>query len=116
MGEMFIRKADSPWDLQVVENYGTVPSENVDKEFVIEIGPLLTDVKSKLLTVPRSLVYTIGWRAVVWKNEKTGQFLDLTEEEFQSYADGGIVTFTRENGTVATEDESSEGDSTSTAE
>ena len=116
MGEMFIKKEDSPWDLQLVANEGTVPQENVEDEFTIQTAPLLTDVKAKLMTVPRSLVYTIGWRAVVWQNKETGQFLDLTEDEFQAYTDGGIVTFTRETGEVSGEVEHTEGDAASPAE
>lgn len=108
-----MQKADSPWDLTIVENAGTIPAENVKDEINIETKPLLTDVKAKLMTVPRSLIYTIGWRAVVWQNKETGQFHDLTEEEFENYTNGGIVTYTRETGGTAGEDAGSEGDTTS---
>lgn len=110
MGEMFMKKVDSPWDLQVVSNEGTVPKENVEEEIVIQTAPLLTDAKAKLMTIPRSLVYTIGWRALVWQNKETGQFQDLTEEEFEAYNNGGIVTYTRETAGITGEDAGTEGD------
>lgn len=98
MGEMIIQRLDNPWDLSVVENAGEVPASQVEDEFVIKTERFLTDIKAQLMLMPRTLTYTAGWRALVWKNKETGQFQDLTEAEYQSYIDGGIVTYTREIG------------------
>ena len=98
MGEMIVQRLDSPWELSVVENAGEVPASEVKDEFVIKTDRFLTDIKVQLMLMPRALTYTAGWRALVWKNKETGKFQDLTEEEYQSYIDGGIVTYTRANG------------------
>ena len=97
MGEMFIQRRDNPWELAVVENAGEIPVDKVGSELVAKTAPLLTDSKAQLMLVPRTLTFTVGWRALVWKNKETGQFLDLTKEEYDSYLDGGIVSYTREN-------------------
>jgi hypothetical protein len=115
MGEMFIQKLDNPWELAVVENAGEIPADKVGDELVAKTAPLLTDSKAQLMLVPRTLTFTVGWRALVWKHKETGQFLDLTEEEYDSYLDGGIVTYTREIETDTKEDKGSEGDATSPA-
>ena len=92
MGEMIVQRLDSPWELSVVENAGEVPASEVKDEFVIKTDRFLTDIKVQLMLMPRALTYTAGWRALVWKNKETGRFQDLTEEEYQSYIDGRIVT------------------------
>jgi hypothetical protein len=93
MGEMIITPADSPWELTVAQNDGEIPSEKVKDEIVVPTAPLLTDIKAQLMTVPRTLTYIVGWRALVWQNKETGQFQDLTEEQWQAYQNGDIVTF-----------------------
>ena len=115
MGELFIKKADSPWDLSVVENAGEIPVSSVKDEIVVSVTPLQTDIKAQLMFVPRTLTYTVGWRALVWQNKETNQFQDLTEEEFAAYVDGGIVTYTRGSGKDTQENESAEGDAGSSA-
>ena len=109
MGELFIKRADSPWDLSVVENAGEVPVDKAQEGISVPTAPLLTDVKAQLMFVPRTLTYTVGWRALVWQNKETNQFQDLTEEEFEAYLDGGIVTYTRGNGENSAEDGGAEG-------
>ena len=98
MGGMLIDKLDSPWELSVAENYGEIPATWVGDEFVIKTERFKTDIKAQLMLMPRALTYTAGWRALVWKNKKTGEFMDLTEEQFQSYIDGRTVTFTAKDG------------------
>ena len=110
MGEMYMQRLDNPWELAVVENAGEIPADKVGSELVAKTAPLLTDSKAQLMLVPKTLTFTVGWRALVWKNKETGQFLDLTQEEYDSYLDGGIVTYTRENEKDIKEDESSKGD------
>ena len=109
MGGMLIDKLDTPWELSVVENAGEVPATEVGDEFVIKTERFLTDIKAQLMLMPRALTYTAGWRALVWKNKETGRFQDLTEEEYQSYIDGGIVTYTRANGSSAEQVEGTPG-------
>jgi len=106
---MLIDKLDSPWELSVVENAGEVPASEVKDEFVIKTDNFLIDIKAQLMLMPRALTYTAGWRALVWKNKETGRFQDLTEEEYQSYIDGGIVTYTRANGSSAEQVEGTSG-------
>lgn len=86
------------WDLSVIENGGEIPASEVGDEFVIKTERFKTDIAEQIKFTPRVLTYTAGWRALVWKNKKTGQFQDLTEEEYQSYIDGRIVTYTRTDG------------------
>jgi hypothetical protein len=109
MGGMLIDKLDTPWELSVVENAGEVPASEVKDEFVIKTERFLTDIKAQLMLMPRALTYTAGWRALVWKNKETGRFQDLTEEEYDSYINGGIVTYTRANGSSAEQVEGTSG-------
>jgi hypothetical protein len=109
MGGMLIDKLDSPWELSVAENYGEVPASEIKDEFVIKTERFTTDIKAQLMLMPRALTYTAGWRALVWKNKETGRFQDLTEEEYQSYIDGGIVTYTRANGSSTEQVEGTSG-------
>jgi len=86
------------WDLSVIENAGEVPASEVGDEFVIKTERFATDIKEQLTFTPRVLTYTAGWRALVWKNKKTGEFMDLTEEQVKSYLDGGTIAFTAKDG------------------
>lgn len=116
MGSLYMEKPDSKWELSVVENAGEIPASAVKDEIAVSTHPLLVDIKTRLMCVPRTLSYTVGWKALVWKNKETGGFMDLTEEEYKSYVDGGIVTFTRESGETAQEDEGSNGTTASNSE
>lgn len=111
MGELIMEKSDSPWTLTVVENSGEVPANKFKDDVVVPTQPLLTDIKAQLMVVPRTLSYTVGWRALVWQNKESGAFLDLTEEEFDAYINGNIVTFTRGSGEDVKKDEGANGDS-----
>ena len=111
MGELIMEKLDSPWTLTVVENAGEIPASKVQDEIAVPTKPLLTDIKAQLMVVPRTLSYTVGWRALVWQNKESGAFLDLTEEELNAYNDGNIVTFTRGSEQGAKEVEGTNGDS-----
>jgi hypothetical protein len=111
MGELIMKKLDSPWTLTVVENAGEIPASKVQDEIAVPTKPLLTDIKAQLMVVPRTLSYTVGWRALVWQNKESGAFLDLTEEELNAYNDGNIVTFTRGSEQGAKEVEGTNGDS-----
>ena len=110
MGEMYMQRLDSPWELSVVENAGEIPASEVEDSLAVKTAPLMTDIKSQLMLIPRTLSYTVGWKALVWKNKETGAFQDLTEEEYAAYVDGGIVTYTRDAGKNSKEDEDTGGD------
>lgn len=111
MGELIIEKLDSPWTLTAVENAGEVPASQFKDEVIVPTKPLLTDIKAQLMVIPRTLSYTVGWRALVWQNKESGAFLDLTEEEFNAYNNGDIVTFTRGGDQGTKEVEGTDGDS-----
>ena len=111
MGELIMEKLDSPWTLTVVENAGEVPASEFKDEVIVPTKPLLIDIKAQLMVVPRTLSYTVGWRALVWQNKESGAFLDLTEEEFSAYNNGDIVTFTRGSEQGTKEVEGTNGDS-----
>jgi len=110
MAELYMEKIDSKWSLTVVENAGEIPMDKVKDEIVVKTEPLMLDIKAQLMMVPQTLTYTVGWRALVWQNKETNQFQDLTEEEFNAYVDGGIVTYTRDAGKNSKEDEDTGGD------
>ena len=110
MAELYMEKIDSKWSLTVVENAGEIPMDRVKDEIVVKTEPLMLDIKAQLMMVPQTLTYTVGWRALVWKNKETGQFLDLTEEEYNSYIYGGILTYTREIETDIKKDEDTKAD------
>jgi hypothetical protein len=111
MGEMYMQKLDSPWELSVIENAGEIPAAQVKDELAVKTAPLMTDIKSQLMLIPRTLSYTVGWRALVWQNKESGAFLDLTEEEYDAYISGGIVSFTRGSEQDVKKDEGTNGDS-----
>jgi len=79
------------WELTVAENAGEIPVNKVKDEIVVETKPLLTDIKAQLMLMPKSLVYTVGWRAIVWQDKETGRFKDLSEEEYEAYIGTGSV-------------------------
>ena len=116
MGEMIMTPVGSPWELTIAQNEGEIPADKVKDEIAVPTAPLLTDIKAQLMTVPRTLTYTVGWRALVWKNKETGRFQDLTEEQWQAYQDGGIVTFGGGIAESNDEDASTNGDSGSPAQ
>ena len=115
MGELIVEKLDSPWTLAVVENAGEIDARQIKEEIKVKTAPLLTDITAQLTMVPRTLTYTVGWRALVWQNKETGRFQDLTEEQWQAYQDGGIVTFGGGIAESNDEDASTDGDSGSPA-
>lgn len=105
----------SKWELTVVENAGEIPASKVKDEIAVETRPLNIDIKAQLMIAqPKTLVYTVGWRALVWQNKETGQFKDISEEEYQEYVRTGSIGNTPADGTNVTETESSRGDKGST--
>jgi hypothetical protein len=104
------------WELTVVENAGEIPADKVKDEISVETKPLLIDIKAQLMIAkPKTLTYTVGWRAIVWQNKETGQFKDLSEAEYNEYITSGSVNSTGGDGKVGKQDEVTSGDEGSTA-
>jgi hypothetical protein len=104
----------SKWELTVVENAGEIPASKVKDEIAIEVKPLLIYIKAQLMiAMPKTLAYTVGWRALVWQNKETGMFKDISEEELEEYRRTGTITNTSPNGTDAGQSGSSDGNETS---
>jgi len=103
----------SKWELTVVENAGEIPASKVKDEIAVETKPLTIDIKAQLMLMPKSLVYTVGWRALVWQNKETGMFKDISEEELDEYRRTGTITNTSPNGTDAGQSGSSDGNEAS---
>jgi len=105
----------SKWELTVVENAGEIPASKVKDEIAVETKPLLIDIKAQLMiAMPKTLVYTVGWRALVWQNKETGQFKDITESEYEEYFRTGSISNTPTDGADGTETKSTSGDKGST--
>jgi hypothetical protein len=106
----------SKWELTVVENAGEIPADKVTDEIAVQTAPLLIDIKAQLMIAkPKTLTYTVGWRAVVWQNKETGQFKDLSEAEYNQYITSGSVNPTGRDAKDGKQDEVTSGDEGSTA-
>ena len=104
------------WELTVVENAGEIPADKVKDEISVETKPLLIDIKAQLMIAkPKTLTYTVGWRAIVWQNKETGQFKDLSEAEHKEYITSGSINPTGTDGKDGKQDEPTIGDEGSTA-
>jgi len=105
----------SKWELTVVENAGEIPASKVKDEIAVETRPLSIDIKAQLMIAkPKTLVYTVGWRALVWQNKETGQFKDISEEEHAEYIRTGSIGNAPGDGTDGGEVKSADGDKGST--
>ena len=103
------------WELTVVENAGEIPASKVTTEIAVETAPLNIDIKAQLMIAkPKTLVYTVGWRALVWQNKETGQFKDITEEEHDEYIRTGSINLSSSNGTDGSKTKSASGNKGST--
>jgi hypothetical protein len=103
------------WELTVVENAGEIPADKVTEEIAVQTAPLLIDIKAQLMIAkPKTLVYTVGWRAIVWQNKETGQFKDLSEADYDKYITSGTINPTVGDGEVGKQDEVTSGDEGST--
>ena len=94
------------WELTVVENAGEIPASKVKDEISVETKPLLIDIKAQLMiAMPKTLTYTVGWRAIVWQNKETGQFKDLSEEDYKEYITSGSINPIEGDGKDVKQDE-----------
>jgi len=105
----------SKWELTVVENAGEIPASKVTTEIAVQTAPLNIDIKAQLMIAkPKTLAYTVGWRALVWQNKETGQFKDISETEYEEYLRTGTINISSGNGTDGGEVGSTDGDKGST--
>ena len=86
----------SKWVLKEVGNEGQLLGSLDSTEVVVPTKTLITDIKAQLMFIPNKFTWSVGWRAYVWQDEKTGRFQDLTEEEFKTLMDEGTVNYTRD--------------------
>lgn len=105
----------SKWELTVVENAGEIPASKVTTEIAVQTAPLNIDIKAQLMIAkPKTLAYTVGWRALVWQNKETGQFKDISETEYEEYLRTGTINISERDGTDGGEVGSTNGDKGST--
>lgn len=104
------------WELTVAENAGEIPANKVKDEIAVSTAPLLTDIKAQMMLMPKTLVYTVGWRAIVWQDKETGRFKDLSEEEYERYIRTGSVNISPTDGENDKQIESISGDEGNTTE
>jgi hypothetical protein len=105
------------WELTVVENAGEIPASKVTTEIAVQTAPLNIDIKAQLMIAkPKTLAYTVGWRALVWQNKETGQFKDITEEQHEEYLRTGTINISSTDGKDGGEVGSTDGDKGSTKE
>lgn len=90
---------NSNWELAIAENSGEVDSKNHKKEIVFNTTPLTDNIEAQLGFIPNNFNYTIGWRAIVWKEKETGEFKGLTDEEHHEFLERGTAKFTRGDST-----------------
>jgi len=102
------------WELTVVENAGEIPANKITDAISVETKPLTLDIKAQLMIAkPKTLVYTVGWRALVWQNKETGQFKDISEAEFEEYLRTGTINPTPSTGGDVGQVEPTSGDEVS---
>ena len=88
--------SNQDWELKVVENAGEIPAEDYPEGITVPVKPLLLDIKTQLMLVPKHYVYTVGWRAYVWQKKEGGIFKDLNASEYLELTKRGTVSYTRE--------------------
>jgi len=102
------------WEIKVVENAGELQGSLNAEDVVVPTKPLITDIKSQLMFIPKQFSWTVGWRAYVWQEEESEKFQDLTDEEFKRLLDEGTINYTRDAGASSEVSETdSSGDETS---
>jgi hypothetical protein len=86
------------WEVKIVENAGEVKGSLDAEDVVVPTKPLITDIKAQLMFIPKQFYWTVGWRAYVWQEKESGEFQDLTEEEFKRLLDEGTISYSRDAG------------------
>jgi hypothetical protein len=85
------------WEIKVVENAGELRGSLNAEDVVVPTKPLITDIKSQLMFIPKQFSWTVGWRAYVWQEEESGRFKDLTEDEFKRLVNEGTINYSRDD-------------------
>ena len=85
------------WEIKVVENAGELQGSLNAEDVVVPTKPLITDIKSQLMFIPKQFSWTVGWRAYVWQEEESGRFKDLTDEEFKRLLNEGTINYSRDD-------------------
>ncbi len=106
----------SKWTLTEVGNEGQMRGSLSSDVVTVPTKTLVTDIKAQLMFIPKEFNWTVGWRAYVWRDEKTGQCKDLTEDEFKEFLENGTVNYTRDGGASDTTVASTDGHEGSTTE
>ena len=84
------------WEIKVVENAGELQGSLNAEDVVVPTKPLITDIKSQLMFIPKQFSWTVGWRAYVWQKKEGGIFKDLNASEYNELVKRGTVSYTRE--------------------
>ena len=84
------------WEIKVVENAGELQGNLNAEDVVVPTKPLITDIKSQLMFIPKQFSWTVGWRAYVWQKKEGGIFKDLNASEYLELTKRGTVSYTRE--------------------
>jgi hypothetical protein len=100
---------NSDWELTEVGNEGSLVGSIDSQDVVVPTKTLITDMKAQLMFLPRNFTWTVGWRTYVWRKKETGQFKELTEEEYKTLLSVGTVNYTRDGGGSDTGSEHSTG-------
>lgn len=107
---------NSKWTLTEVGNEGQMRGSLSSDNVTVPSKTLVTDIKAQLMFIPKEFNWTVGWRAYVWRNEETGQFKDLSEDEFKEFLENGTVNYARDGAGSDTAGETSTGIEGSTTE
>jgi len=100
---------NSDWELTEVGNEGNLVGSLDSQDVVVPTKTLITDMKAQLMFLPKNFTWTVGWRTYVWRKKETGQFKELTDEEYKTLLSGGTVNYTRDGGGSNPAGETSEG-------
>lgn len=103
----------SKWQLRVVENHGDLKGSTSTEELFVPTKTLFDDIQAQLKFIPKNFSWTVGWKSYVWQEEETGNLKDLSEDEYATLLNEGIVAYSRDadgSGDESQVDSSNEGD------
>jgi hypothetical protein len=105
----------SNWQLRVVENHGDIKGSASAEELSVPTKTLFDDIQAQLKYIPKNFSWTVGWKSYVWQEKETGNLKDLSEDEYATLLNEGVVAYTRDADGSSDESEvntSDEGDNT----
>ena len=103
------------WQLRVVENHGDIKGSASAEELSVPTKTLFDDIQAQLKYIPKNFSWTVGWKSYVWQEEETGNLKDLSEDEYATLLNEGVVAYTRDADGSSDESKvntSNEGDNT----